>query len=75
MKKDTKNVVAFAIDGYKLDKSPFADVKIIECIPPEKNPYHKWCLTVDYITRQTIIGDTEEKVSKLINDYLESKGE
>ena len=44
MKENVKNVVAFAIDGYKLDKSPFVDVKIIECIPPEKNPYCKWCL-------------------------------
>lgn len=75
MKKDLKNINIFTIDGFKLDKSRFADVEIVQYIPAEKHPENKNVAIVDYKIRKMIVADTKEEVSKLINDYLESKGE
>lgn len=75
MNKDLKDINIFTIDGFKLDKSQFADVEIIQYIPAEKHPENKNVAIVDYKIRKTIVADTKEEVNKLINDYLESKGE
>ena len=75
MNKDLKNITIFTIDGFKLNKSRFADVEIVQYIPAEKKPENKNVAIVDYKIRKMIVADTKEEVSKLINDYLESKGE
>lgn len=75
MNKDLRNINIITIDGFKLGKSGFDDVEIVQYIQAEKHPKNKIVAIVDYKIRKMIVADTKEEISKLINDYLESKGE
>ena len=71
MSKDIKDIHIFTIDGFKLNKSKFADVEIVKYIPAEKHPENKYVAIVDYKIRKMIIANTQEEINKYINDYLE----
>lgn len=61
------------INGYALHESKYTDVKIVKYTPKEKHPENKCIAIVDFITTKYIVGNTEQEISNLINEVLETE--
>ena len=57
------------INGFKLEKSKYSDIRIVSCRPPKTG--EKATVVIEFITKKIIYAENEQELIEQIEDALE----